>query len=91
MADGPRVASEYTRQIPLSRDRLARGTGVFDLLPLFFRHRHYHGIGQGVYIVGYHLQDAVGTSGNTLPTAVAFFRVYGDEILPRAVLIAVVR
>jgi hypothetical protein len=91
MADGSRVAGQHTRQIPLSRDRLARSTGVFDLLPLFLCHRRHHRIGQGVQIVGYHCQDAVETSGHTLPTAVAFFRVDGDEILPGAVFVAVVR
>jgi hypothetical protein len=91
MGDGPRLAGQHTRQVPLPFDRLTRGTSVFDLLSLFLRHRRYHGIGQGIQIVGYHLQDSVGTSGNTLATAVAFFRVDGDEILPGAVFIAVVR
>jgi len=91
MGDGPRLASQHTRQVPLSRDRLARGTGVFDLLPLFLRHRRYHDISQGVQFVGCHFQDIVGTSGDTFPAAVAFTRVDGDEILPGAVFIAVVR
>jgi len=91
MGNGSRLAGQHTRQVPLSRDRLARGTGVFDLLPLFLRHRRYHGIGQGLHIVGCHFQDIIGTSGDTFPAAIALTCVDGDEILPGAVFIAVVR
>ncbi len=85
MNDRLALASQYTRRLSL---RLAWSAAIFNFLSMLFGYCGH----QLIFKVNHHgsrFQDALGTSFYAFAAAITLVRVNTDEVLSRAVLVAV--